>query len=95
MWAPDILAGTVNVAHAPVLSLHLSQSVMERLGAPEVLRCNHDSSRCFDVAPFLSDLDGGKTFRETIGEVEVWWDAGSGEIQVCAGSHEGLIRVDP
>ena len=30
------------------------------------------SSRCFDVAPFLVDLDGGKSFRETIGEVELW-----------------------
>jgi hypothetical protein len=26
------------------------------------------SSRCFDVAPFLVDLDGGKPFRETTGE---------------------------
>jgi hypothetical protein len=43
---------------------------MERLDVPEFLRFDHHSSLCFDVAPFLVDLDGGKPFRETIGEVD-------------------------
>jgi hypothetical protein len=49
---------------------------MERLDVPEFLRCDHHSSLCFDVAPFLVDLDGGKPFRETIGEVELWRNDG-------------------
>jgi len=59
MGSPDVFAGTVNVANARVLGLHLSQSVMERLDVPEFLRCDHDFSRRIDVAPFLSDLNSG------------------------------------
>ena len=44
---------------------------MEWFNIPKLLRCNHHSSRCLDVSPFLADLDGGKTFREIIGEVEL------------------------
>ena len=76
MGCPDIFAGTIDVAQASVLGLHLSQTVLERLYVPKLAWRDHHSPRFIDVTPFLVDLDGGKPFRETIREVELGRDDG-------------------